>query len=161
MNLPLAILIAAALLLLLALAYRRRAGFGYGQSVSHDNMTLRSDQYHLVGRPDRIVQRGKHFIAEDKKSSTRLHDSNRVQMGVYMILIEEHFGIRPPHAVVVLRDGQREKIRNTSKLRRQVFDIAKRIRTARRKDAMPLLVSTFPAKCRACAQRRNCRQRAA
>ena len=161
MDVSLAVIVLAAAILFLAIRYRRRAGFGGGHTISHDNITLRSKRYGLVGRPDRIVRRGKQIIVEDKKRSMRIYESHRVQMGVYMLLVEEHYGVRPPHAVLVLGDGRREKIRNTKKLRAQVLDITARIRKARSDLRQPLRVVTTPAKCRACAQRQNCDQRVA
>ncbi len=161
MDLSLAFVVAAAVILFLAVWYRRGAGFGRGHTVSHDNITLRSKRYGLIGRPDRIVRRGKTIIVEDKKPSRRVYGSHRVQMGVYMLLVEEHYGVRPPHAVLVLGDGRREKIRNTRELRNRVLDITAQIRKARSDLRQPLRVVTTPAKCRACSQRHNCDQRAA
>ncbi len=69
--------------------------------------------------------------------------------------------MRPPHAVLVLGDGRREKIRNTNQLRERVLDITAQIRKARSDLRQPLRVVTTPAKCRACAQRQNCDQRVA
>ncbi len=156
----LAFVVVAATLLFLAIRYRRRAGFGRGHTVSHDNITLRSKRYGLIGRPDRIVRRGKTIIVEDKKPSRRVYESHRVQMVVYMLLVEEHYGVRPPHAVLVLGDGRREKIQNTKQLRAQVLDITAQIRKARSDLARPLAGVAIAAKCRACSQRHNCDQRA-
>ena len=161
MNFPFVFLFAALVILCLAILYRRKAGFGSGKTISRDNVELRSKRYKLVGRPDRIVQRGKNFIAEDKKSSMRVYDSHRVQMGVYMLLLEEEYGKRPPYSVLLLGNGRREKIKNTNELRQQVLDIIQRIRTARKELTKPISVQAVPQKCRACAQRDNCTQRAA
>ncbi len=161
MDFSFALVVIAAGILFLALRYWRGAGFGGGRTISHDNITLRSARYGLIGRPDHIVRRGKTIIVEDKKPSRRVYESHRVQMGVYMLLVEEHYGVRPPHAVLVLGDGCREKIQNTKQLRAQVLDITARIRKARSDLRQPLRVVTTPAKCRACAQRQNCDQRVA
>ncbi len=67
MDLSFAFVVVAATLLFLAVWYRRRAGFGGGHTISHDNITLRSKRYGLVGRPDRIVRLGQTIIVEDKK----------------------------------------------------------------------------------------------
>ena len=161
MDLSFAFVVVAATLFFLAVWYRRQAGFGRGHTISHDNLTLRSKRYGLIGRPDRIVRRGKTIIVEDKKPSRRVYGSHRVQMGVYMLLVEEHYGVRPAHAVLVLGDGRREKIRNTRELRNRVLDITAQIRKARSDLARPLQDVAIPAKCRACAQRQNCEQRVA
>lgn len=158
-NLPVTFLLVALALLCFAIAYRRRAGFRGGKTVSHDNVTLRSERLRLVGRPDRIVERGKMYIVEDKKSALRVYESQRVQMAVYMILVEEHYGVRPTHAVVVLGDGRREEVRYTPELRQQALDVAEQIRHARRDLDRPIPVVAIRAKCRGCAQRQNCEQR--
>ena len=124
-----------------------------------DNLTLRSERYGLVGRPDRIVRRGKQIIVEDKKSGRRVFDSHRLQMGVYLLLIEEHFGVRPPYAVIVLEDGRRVKIANSKELRNAVLVITGRIREGRKKLGVPQPAKGSPAKCRACGQRKHCTQR--
>ncbi len=71
MDVSLAVVVLAAAILFLAVRYRRRAGFGGGRTISHDNITLRAQRHGLIGRPDRIVRRGKTIIVEDKKPSTR------------------------------------------------------------------------------------------
>ena len=84
------------LVLVFALIWRHKAGFGYGKTISHDNVRLSSERYMLRGKPDRIVQRGRYFIPEEKKSGLRPAESYQAQLGVYLILIEEEYGVRPP-----------------------------------------------------------------
>jgi hypothetical protein len=55
------------LVLALALIWRHKAGFGYGKTISHDNVRLSPERYMLRSKPDRIVQRGRYFIPEEKK----------------------------------------------------------------------------------------------
>ncbi len=153
------IVLVALVVVVLLLLVRRKYGFGAGKTISHDNMTLRSKRLGLIGRPDRIVERGGQFIVEDKKPGSRLFDSHRAQMGVYMLLVEEHFGVRPSHAVVVLGNGTRAKVNNTEKLRENVLRVVSRIREAKANLNQPLKARGSVAKCRACGQRKNCRQR--
>lgn len=147
------------LVLALALVWRRRAGFGYGKTISHDNVRLSSERYMLRGKPDRIVQRGRYFIPEEKKSGLRLTESYQAQLGAYLVLIEEEYGVRPPYGFLVLGDGTRVKVKNTRKLRSLVIDIADRIREHRHWLDEPLSPPSTPAKCRNCSQRQNCEQR--
>ena len=158
--LPIVILIGV-VIVIVAVVIRRRAGFGFGTTVSHDNVTLSSDELGLIGRPDRIVKRGKYFIPEDKKLTARLFDNHRAQMGVYLILVENHYRIRPPYGIIVLANGKRKKIPNTAKLRAWVLDINANIRRHRFTPNEPLKPVTTPAKCRGCGQRNNCEQRLA
>ena len=147
------------LVLVFALIWRHKAGFGYGKTISHDNVRLSSKRYMLRGKPDRIVQRGRYFIPEEKKSGLRLTESYQAQLGVYFILIEEEYGVRPPYGFLVLGDGRRVKVKNTRRLRSLVIAIAERIREHRHWLDDPLPPPATPAKCRNCGQRQNCEQR--
>jgi CRISPR-associated exonuclease Cas4 len=147
-------------LLLVGLAYRGRRvrGLGLGRTVALDNVTLYSERLKLVGRPDRIVRQGELLIPEEWKSSKRVNDGHRLQLGTYFLLIEEKFGARPPFGVVVLGDGSRVEVKNSDELRSKVLSIAEKIREHRRKIREEIPVRQPAAKCRACGQRGNCRQ---
>src|SRR4051794_21038215 len=93
------------LLVVLAKEGRGRRGLGSGKTVALDDVTLFSERLKLVGRPDRIVRQGEWLIPEEWKSSKRVNDGHRLQLGAYFLLIEEEYGVRPPHGVVVLGDG--------------------------------------------------------
>ena len=112
--------ILAVLALIIGLAFvlrgrgiRQRRGLGQGRTLDLDSRNLYSRRYGLAGRPDRIIEGG---IPEEWKSSRRLYDSHRAQMGVYFILLEEETGVRPPHGFIVTGDGTRHKITNTAEL---------------------------------------------
>lgn len=147
-------------LLLVGLAYRgrRKRGLGSGETVALDNVTLFSERLKLTGRPDRIVRQGETLIPEEWKSSRRANDGHRLQLGTYFLLIEEEYGVRPPHGFVVLGDGSRVKVENTERLRSEVLAMAERIREHRRKLRERIPVRQPPAKCRTCGQHKNCGQ---
>jgi CRISPR-associated exonuclease Cas4 len=157
--LPAGILFLALVALLSLLSLRARLGFSFGHVVSYDRLTLSSEHYGLVGRPDLIVKRGRSFIPEEKKRGTRLHESYVAQMGVYLLLVEEHFQCRPPYGVVVLGNGRRENITNSEQLRASVLTMVETMRSARTQPRSPLPARPHPAKCRGCGQRNNCTQR--
>jgi CRISPR-associated exonuclease Cas4 len=125
--------------------------------VALDDVTLFSPRLRLVGRPDRIVRRGRTDVPEEWKSSRRVSHGHRLQLGAYFLLIEERYNVRPPYGVIVLGDGSRVEVPNTASLRAEVLAIAAEIR-ARRGLAEPVPVRQPPAKCRRCGQRANCRQ---
>lgn len=147
-------------LLLVALAYRgrRRRGLASGETVALDDVTLFSERLKLVGRPDRIVREGETLIPEEWKSGKRVSEGHRLQLGTYFLLIEEEYGVRPPHGFVVLGDGSRVKVENTERVRSRVLEIAERIRERRRAIREEIRVRQPAAKCRACGQRGNCSQ---
>lgn len=146
------------LLVVLATRGRRVRGLGSGATVALDNVTLFSERLKLVGRPDRIVRDGETLIPEEWKSDKRVSESHRAQLGVYFLLIEEEFGVWPPHGVVVLGDGSRVEVKNTEELRSKVLAIAERIRAARRALHSEIPVRQPAAKCAKCGQRSNCGQ---
>lgn len=147
-------------LLLVVLSKRGRAvrGLGSGETVALDDVTHFSERLKLVGRPDRIVREGEHFIPEEWKSAKRVNHGHRLQLGTYFLLIEEEYGKRPPFGVVVLGDGSRVQVENTEALRSEVLAIAEKIREHRARLAPEIPVGQPAWKCRVCGQRANCGQ---
>lgn len=153
----LAVLSIGALLLRAGHDIRRSRGLGQGRTLELDDRTLYSARYGLAGRPDRIVEGN---IPEEWKSSRRVYDSHRAQIGVYFLLIEEETGVAPPHGFISLKGGERVKVENTPELRAWVLDVADQIRAARKQVEKMIQVSQPPAKCRGCGVREACGQRA-
>ncbi|GIW86335.1 MAG: hypothetical protein KatS3mg108_0659 [Isosphaeraceae bacterium] len=153
-------LVAGVILVLLAQRMRRVRGLASGRTLALDDVTLYSSRYRLSGRPDRIVRVGKAIVPEEWKSAKRLWPGHIAQMGVYFLLIEERYGVRPAYGYVVLGTGNRHRIENDARLRSWVLDLADQVRDARAKLREPIGVSPRPAQCRACGQRGNCSQRA-
>ena len=148
-------LVVGLLLILSGRGMRARRGLGEGRTLDLDRRTLYSARYGLAGRPDRIIEGN---IPEEWKSSRRVYDSHRAQMGVYFLLLEEETGVRPPHGFIVTGDGTRHRVENDERLRAWVLSVADRIRAARADVEQPIPVNPPPAKCRACGQRPNCGQ---
>jgi CRISPR-associated exonuclease Cas4 len=142
-----------------SVAARRRRGMLGGSTIALDNVTLFSERHRLVGRPDRIVRRGKAIIPEEWKSGGRLEPWHEYQLGTYFLLIEEHYGVRPPYGLLVLGNGKQHRVRNTDKLREDVLTVAREIREARRRMHAELPGATVESRCRACGQRSVCTQR--
>jgi CRISPR-associated exonuclease Cas4 len=152
------ILFLGVLIVLIAWRMRSVRGLASGQTLALDNVTLFSSRFQLAGRPDRILRVGKKVIPEEWKSSRRLWPGHIAQMGVYFLLIEERYGVRPPHGYVVLGTGKRHRIDNDAKLRAWVLDLAGQIRTARARVTEPIPVKPRPGQCRSCGQRLECGQ---
>ena len=127
----LALAVLGLLLVVLAVRGRWKRGLGSGETVALDDVTLFSERLKLVGRPDRIVRQGELFIPEEWKSSKRVNQGHKLQLGTYFILIEEEYGVRPPFGVVVLGDGSRIEVKNTEGLRCEVLGVAEKIREHR------------------------------
>ncbi len=153
-----AVPLAGALLVLVARRIRRVRGLASGRTLALDDVTLYSARYQLSGRPDRIVRIGRAVIPEEWKSARRLWPGHIAQMGAYFLLIEERYGVRPPHGYVVLGTGKRHRIENDAKLRGWVLDLAGQIRAARARPHEPIGARPAPSQCRSCGQRINCPQ---
>jgi CRISPR-associated exonuclease Cas4 len=57
----------------------------------------------LTGRPDYLVQKGKHTIPVEVKTSQVSHapyDSHIFQLAAYCRLVESTFGVRPPYGIL-------------------------------------------------------------
>ena len=166
MSLPSAgIAVAAFLALLLGLvlvlvggSMRRRRGLGSGRTVSLDRVTLTSRRLGLTGRPDRLIRSGCTLVIEEWKSARHVRDTHRAQMGVYFLLAEDCYGIRPSHGFLVTGDGARRRIDNTPELRAWVLGVAGQIRAARVVVNRPMAVDPSPGQCRSCGQVANCGQ---
>lgn len=161
MNVPPLLLLVACVLMTLALLWRRRVGCGPGRTISRDAVVLSSARSGLRGRPDRIVKRGRLYIPEEKKAGRRLTARYELQLGVYLILVEEHYGVRPPYGVIILSTGMRVQVKNTPTLQHQVRALAEQIRTHRQHVRQPLSPPRTRAACLSCSQRLNCDQRLA
>lgn len=130
--------------------------------LSRDQTYLKSDRLGLSGRPDRMVRlKNGMIIPKEKKSSNRLYDSHRIQVGAYLLLIEEVYGTRPSHGLVELGDGRVERIDNTKQLQTWTINIAEAIRAQRADPAKATPVRSNPRQCRSCGVRDLCHQRAA
>ena len=157
-SLVLALLVVGALLIWWAVRSRKRRGLGSGETIALDNVTLFSERLRLVGRPDRIIKKGKIHIPEEWKSSKRVNHGHELQLGTYFLLMEEEYGERPPYGVVVLGDGSRVQVKNTEQLRSEVLSIAQGIRESRDRIEEEIPVNQPAWKCRACGQKSNCGQ---
>ncbi len=153
-----ALLALGLLLIVCGQRVRRRRGLGEGETVALDSETLVSYRLCLVARPDRLVKGGGRFIPEEWKSARALRPWHRAQLGVDFLLVEERFGVRPPHGFVVTGDGRRHRVENSEALRAWVLALAGQIRAARAAASTPIPVSPKPGQCRPCGMRPHCRQ---
>lgn len=125
--------------------------------ISNDDLTLKSERLGLIGRPDRIIKEdGNIWIPVEKKSSAKVQDSHRLQLAVYMILIEDITGKRPPHGYVALRDNSQSKVQNTEKLRACAWAHIEAIKQIKQNPNAHVKATPFPAKCKACGYNRVC-----
>ncbi len=104
------LLIAGLVLLWLANRRRKRLGLPAGRIIYTDTRgwgpvqePLYDRALGLTGRPDYLVQNGKHTIPVEVKSSQVSHapyDSHIYQLAAYCLLVESAFGVRPPYGIL-------------------------------------------------------------
>ena len=83
----------------------------------------------LVARPDHVLNiDGMRIPVEQKPSARRVWPSHSLQVGAQCVLLEETFGSRPTHAVVVLAKGQQEQVPFTPELEHRLTDTMQRMR---------------------------------
>lgn len=151
--------LAVGLVLLLAgRGMRGRRGLGGGKTISLDRVTLTSRRLGLTGRPDRLIRNGGTLVIEEWKSARQVRPWHRAQMGVYFLLAEERYQVRPTHGFIVCGDGARHRIDNTDDLRAWVLGMAGEIRAAKAKVAQPIPVKPVRGQCPPCGMRSYCKQ---
>jgi CRISPR-associated exonuclease Cas4 len=100
--------------------------------------TLYSARYRLVGRPDQLVRAGRMLIpVEHKTRARRLQDSHFLQVSAQCLLVEEVYGVRPTHGLVVVAGGMHERVDFTSVLEQRLLDTMAEMRAFLREDAEP------------------------
>jgi CRISPR-associated exonuclease Cas4 len=104
------LLLAGLVLLWLASRHRKDLGLPAGRIIYTDTRAWGAVQeplydrlLGLTGRPDYLVQKGKHTIPVEVKSSQVGHapyDSHIYQLAAYCLLVESTFGVRPPYGIL-------------------------------------------------------------
>jgi CRISPR-associated exonuclease Cas4 len=142
-------------------AGRRTLGLDRGDIAYADDSlvrrpTLRSQRLMLAGRPDLLERTdGVYVPVEHKPSSRRLQQSHILQVAALCMLVDELYGVRPPHGVVVLADGVRERVAFSPELERGVLRVMDEMRRILANGEPPGPVWVSP-KCRPCGFRRIC-----
>lgn len=141
------LLILCALLVAWLNAWRRseRATLGLAQEAiiatddsASPTATLYSGRYRLVGRPDQLVRAGRMVIpVEHKPRARRLQDSHVLQVAAQCLLVEDVYGVRPTHGLVLLADGARERVEFTRALEQRLLATMAEMRAFLCEDAEP------------------------
>ena len=129
------------------------------RTLPHRNYV--SDVQGLAGRPDAvIIEQGFPVPVERKPLAKKLRDRYVAQLLVYMRLVEEFEGKKPPYGYLILGPSARRiKIHNTDERQAWVqkyIDQMRAILTERAK-AVP---SPDPRKCKRCPVNKHCSYRA-
>lgn len=149
-----------------AMAIAQASGLAPGELAYSDldkpAETLRSSRYELAGRPDYIVRRKGEYIPVEVKTGrtpTAPHESHLMQLGVYCILTEEKYGVRP--SVGMLQYPERTfEVAFTNEFRDKVLEMTLRMRLAEMTGNVHR-IHDQPGKCRGCSRREACPERLA
>jgi len=157
-----------ALLALLAWRYSQRQqallGLPEGRIVGADTggwracqRPLYSARYRLAGKPDYLVQVGRALVPVEVKPgrrATHAYPSDVLQLGAYLLLVEEETGHRPPFGLLCYAERTFE-IPYTRSLRQSTLDTLeemRRLRKARRVSPQ----HNDPRRCHYCGHREHC-----
>jgi CRISPR-associated exonuclease Cas4 len=88
-----------------------------------ESATLRSERLGLVARPDHVLDLGGMRIpVEQKPSAQRAWPSHTLQVSAQCALLEETFGVRPTHGVLVLANAQQEHVPFPPELEQELWE---------------------------------------
>jgi CRISPR-associated exonuclease Cas4 len=141
-------------------AQRSRLGLAEGTLVAADDSrlrspTLRSARLGLIGRPDHVLRSGRYLIpVEQKPRAQRIQPSHVMQVAAQCLLVQEVYGVRPPHGILVLADGW-ERVEFTPELERRLRSTMAEMRQWLRADVEPG-PRWVSAKCARCAFSHAC-----
>jgi len=117
---------------------------------------LVSPELGLAGRPDAILQEGEFLIpVEHKPLATKLRDRYVAQLLVYMRLIEEIEGIRPPYGYLILGPNAR-RVKVTNSRQRQEWLEVKLNEMRDILEGQPAKADPHPKKCVSCRVKDSC-----
>lgn len=142
---------------------RERSGLARGQvplSLDGSNelppRTYRSAKLGLAGTPDAILREGKYIIpVEVKPFARKLRDRYVAQLLVYLRLVEEFEGVRPPHGYLILgKNHRRVKIDNTPQRQAWLDRLLVEMRAG--VTGAAVRPAPHPEKCRRCTVRQHC-----
>lgn len=119
-----------------------------------------SERQGLAGKPDALVKEGQAFLPIERKPlAKKLRDRYVAQLLVYMRLVEEFEGAKPPFGYLLLGPTcRRVKVENSAQKQRWVDEMVKEMRGIL--DGQPAVPQPHPAKCAKCDVRHKCPSRA-
>ncbi len=116
-----------------------------------------SDIQGIAGRPDAvIVEEGNLIPVERKPLSKKLRDRHVAQLLIYMRLIEEFEGKKPPYGYLILGEKcRRVKVKNSDEKQKWLQTKLDEMREILNDNAEPI-PSPFKPKCKRCSFKEQC-----
>jgi len=131
---------------------------GTEESPSPMSILLRSEKLGLVGKPDILTLSSGTYIPIEYKSAHRDKPASDhiAQLMAYCVLVEEHFGKKPPYGIIVYGNGRRFRIPYTNREKEKIERLVETIRRYKQSGAKPVLKSCAPGKCSRCGFKYLC-----
>lgn len=121
---------------------------------------LYSAHHDLTGKPDYIVQHGRHLIPIEVKSATSPaagpHAAHIYQLAAYAVLVEATYGQRPPYGLIHYAD-QTWRVPFTPELERDLLAVLAAMRAAATRADVPRS-HQVAARCAHCGLNHACNQ---
>lgn len=166
-----AILAAVAVRFILA-ALQRRTGFNFGEVggstvIASDvgvgtSVLLRHEPLGICGKPDYLLERsdgGRRVLipleVKPKRRSNRLYDSDRIQIGAYLVALRDSFPQLASRTGYVRYADRTFEVSLTPDLEREIERLVAAVRRGRSASAMNRS-HNIRARCRACSMREHC-----
>jgi CRISPR-associated exonuclease Cas4 len=164
----LGLLLIGVLLVWLGRRAQASAGLPHGRVMAIDSLPTRSldrplydPVTDLSGRPDYLVEDGRHLVPVEIKSGRARagpQPSHMLQLAAYCRLVQAHTSRRPPYGILKYAD-RAFAVPFTRRLEQELLRTLEAMRTG--EDEMPPRSHESPARCRACSVRHACDQRLA
>lgn len=146
---------------------RRSTGLPAGRLISTDmgdwgpvEGPLYDRHLALTGKPDYLVESGEDLVPVEVKSTPAPpapYDSHVMQLAAYCLLVESHYGRRPPYGILHYAD-RTFAIDYTEELEFELLGVLDQMRLLERKRSVDRSHEQ-PARCAGCGYRGLCEQR--
>lgn len=144
---------------------RKEYGIPHGKVIYTDldrpAKPLFSRKFLIAGKPDYIVKNEKTdvLIPVEVKSGNakKPHWGHVLQLAAYCLLIEETYGVRVPHGLLVYADGKQHMVKFDDALRSEVISMAEEMRRCLKHGGVAK-GNSFKGRCFSCSVRGNCDQ---
>lgn len=169
-GLALVALVAAIAIPIVRAAFQRRTGFALGRIpdatvIASDvgigaPLTLRDDELGLCGKPDYLLAStiGGELVpleVKPRRRSARLYDSDRIQVGAYLLALRATADDRASKVGYVRYQTGTFEVELTASLEKEIRSLVVSLRRARRA-AVVRRSHHSAARCRACPVRHHC-----
>ncbi len=131
-----------------------------GVDGSKTNKEYISEKLGLAGRPDAVIEENGFLIPVERKPlQKKIHERQIAQLLVYMRLIEECEGKRPPYGILVLgKNCKNIKIENSPQKQQWLDELLSQMNLFLT-SGQDVVATPHPIKCRKCPVNQRCQKK--